>query len=271
VLLPLAYAEAPGLTPDLWAVSLQALTSTLVTREDVAGFAAGAAANFLIQTSDATASNRLFHQALNDTLTATRPTVQDQQTITYAFLDDARIRGWDHVPAYLLRSLAHHAAAGGSIDHLLTEGQYLLRADLARLIPLSGGTRTERSSMIARLLRRTPQAMPAGPAERLAMFQTTELLDHLATGFTDLDAPTPPYRPLWAHVPPGHELVALTGHSHFVNAVCVVRVGERDLLASGSEDGTVRLWDPASGQPVATLERAYRRGVRGLCGPGRGA
>ena len=76
----------------------------------------GAAANFLIQTSERTASYRLFHQALNDTLVADRPVVEDQQALTRAFTRYGAGLGWANAPPYLWRSLAHHALAGHDID-----------------------------------------------------------------------------------------------------------------------------------------------------------
>jgi len=49
-----------------------------------------------------------------------------------------------------------------------------------------------------------------------------------------------------------------------VTAICDVPVGGRHLLASASEDRTVRLWDPATGAPVWTGQSHTAR-VTGLC------
>ena len=54
---------------------------------------------------------------------------------------------------------------------------------------------------------------------------------------------TPPPAPPSAHT--------LTGHTDAVTAVAVVALPDgRTLLATASDDGTVRLWDPATGTPV---------------------
>jgi WD40 repeat protein len=47
-------------------------------------------------------------------------------------------------------------------------------------------------------------------------------------------------------------LQTLEGHSRSVSAAAFSRDGQ--LLASASDDGTVRLWNPATGEPVQTLE-----------------
>jgi WD40 repeat protein len=46
--------------------------------------------------------------------------------------------------------------------------------------------------------------------------------------------------------------------------VCPVTVAGRDLLASASDDSTVRIWDPAIGEQRATLE-GHRGEVRAVC------
>lgn len=54
----------------------------------------------------------------------------------------------------------------------------------------------------------------------------------------------------------------LEGHSHTVTTLAVSPNGT--LLASGSLDGTVRLWEVATGQLVATMEEPKGKRVRGV-------
>jgi hypothetical protein len=63
----------------------------------------------------------------------------------------------------------------------------------------------------------------------------------------------PTYRTLMARVRRDDSLLTLTGHTGTVYAVAFgADADRRPLLASGGGDGdgTVRLWDPASGTPV---------------------
>jgi hypothetical protein len=57
------------------------------------------------------------------------------------------------------------------IDALLSDEEYLLHADLRRLTPASYHAVTGTGRDRSRLLRLTPQAIGAGPAERAALVQ----------------------------------------------------------------------------------------------------
>ena len=68
--------------------------------------------------------------------------------------------------------------------------------------------------------------------------------------------------------PPGRQRATLAGHTGGVAAVAVAPDGS--WLASGGADGTVRIWDAATGQERAVLEAAAHRPAVGGGGGGAG-
>jgi WD40 repeat protein len=56
----------------------------------------------------------------------------------------------------------------------------------------------------------------------------------------------------------------MEGHEGGVDGICPVTVAGEKLLASAGSDGTVRIWDPETGQQRTTLE-GHRADVGGVC------
>ncbi|MEU2630379.1 hypothetical protein, partial [Kitasatospora sp. NPDC007106] len=255
VLTALALAEDPGLPVDLWRCAVTALSRQVPTEAGLLAFARSSAAAFLIETTDddpQTPTFQLFHQALNDSLRASRDLRDDELALTRAFVQHGRSGGWRTAPGYLLRSLPGHASRAGAVDMLLEDPVYLLHADLRRLVPATAGTALQETRLRAALLRRTPQALDAGPTERAALFSTTEALGDLGTTYRTLDHPAA-YRLRWARWGTHEEATILTGHTRWVQSLCVVVVGGRSLLASAAWDNTVRLWNVETGETERVL------------------
>ena len=273
----LAFAEAPGLPAGLWQLAIEATDGTRVSAEDLARFARSSAANFLVEAGGETAAGdhgprggtvyRLFHQGLSDALLRRRSEIMaradDERALTLAFIRHGRRRQWKDTPEYLLRSLPGHARAAGLVDDLLCDDAYLLHADLRRLIQAADGAGSAPGRRRAQLLRLTPRAIAAGPADRAALFSVTEALDDLGASYRD-DAWQAPYRALWASVKPRSERATLEGHQGWVSGVCSVTVAGKQLLASAGTDGTVRIWDPQTGEQRTMME-GHHGGVNGVC------
>jgi WD40 repeat protein len=277
LLTALAFAEAPGLSADLWQLAVQALYQVHVSTNQLAQFARSSAANFLVETTGAATPSlpgsggnavyRLFHQALNDALLHDRadsvPRRDDERTLTHAFIAHGQENHWQGAPDYLLRSLPTHAHAAGLVDEVLTDDAYLLHAELRRLIQVADGASSPEGHQRAQLLRLTSQAVASAPAHRAALFSVTEALDSLGTTYRSSRYPAP-NRAQWAVARPRRERIVFQDHTDSVAALCAVTVNGRELLASGSDDRTVRVWDPDTGEQLISLG-GHQGSVNALC------
>ncbi|MEV0131621.1 trypsin-like peptidase domain-containing protein [Dactylosporangium sp. NPDC050688] len=257
VLTALAYAQLPGISAEIWSVALASLGAR-VDPDSLVTFTRSAAANFLIETTSESGVRqyRLFHQALNDALLNERERrfggrQTDERALTDGLIALGRRSSWQHLDRYLLQSLPTHADRAGIIHELLTDDEYLLHADLTRLTPLVDHVATAEGRARARLLQLTPRAIPADPRERAALFSVTQALERLEHRFTHTrDAP---YRAVWAWVTSRVERAVLDGHTAPVYCVCQINVDGSTRVASGGRDGTVRIWEPATGRQERVL------------------
>jgi WD40 repeat protein len=266
----LAFSEAPGLSCELWSVAIESLPDeqapARLEETQLARFARSVAGSFVVESvgQDSEAVFGLFHQALNDALLYRRaqratsvtgdPIKEDQQALTRAFLRHGRQAGWASAPPYLLRSLAHHAEPAGLLDELLADDDYLLYADLRRLTPLAAAATTRAGKERAALLRLTPYAAATSEsAKRRALFSVTETLEKLGDNYRADPGPAP-YRARWSTVSTHAERVTQEGHAGGVGMVCSVVLDGKIRLVSGGDDEILRIWDPASGRQLRTLE-----------------
>ncbi|MFG1949407.1 hypothetical protein [Nonomuraea sp. NPDC048826] len=267
----LALAKAPGLTSELWSIVLEAITGKKVPAVDLVAFAKSSAASFLVESSEhdgnIAVTYRLFHQALNDVLLNGRKEVtegnQDELAMTQALLRYGCARRWTGVPGYLTRSLPDHAASVELMDLLLSDPEYILHADLIRLIQWADKATSPLARSRARMIQLTPRALGESPGVRAAQLSVTEALEATGTTFAEIDLPMP-YRATWASARPQEERFIFHGHNEAVNGICMFILQDRVLLATCSDDCTIRIWDPSTGQAERVLSGHTDR-VHGIC------
>ena len=253
ILTALAYAEGTGVDDRTWLILTGALGYP-ATQAGLDALRATQIADYLLQ-SGAEARGRvirLFHQALADQLRRDRDERGDQDAITSALTGEGRRRGWTSAGSYALRHLAAHAAAAGRIGPLLSDLDFLLHADLAAVRRALAAPQSGQAGEVAAVLFSAGAAADElSPDQRgpfLALHSAHLGLPALMHAFNGQT--TAAWQPMWAHSPGSHH-TTLQGHTSAVTAVAAVPLPDgRVLLASGSFDETVRLWDPATGTPA---------------------
>lgn len=270
LLTALAFAETPGLPAELWQETIRVLGLGELQAAALTQFARSSAANLLVESVGGTSEPpafRLFHQALNDALLRARSHLadrsKDERLLATAFIAAGRRVGWDHAPAYLLRSLPAHAVGAGMVDDLLADDAFLLHADLGRLLAHAGQASSATGGRRAKLLRLSPHANSASPASRAAHFSVTEALESLGDTYQARDIPQAPYRTLWGFTKPRIERSVFKNHGSAVNSICTFTRAGTVYLASGSDDGEVWIWDVAANSRQSIIKVHSR--VTSLC------
>jgi len=163
-------------------------------------------------------------------------------------------RDWAATEGYTRVHLAEHAALAGVLDDLVSDPGFLLSCAPGPLV-----------------LHRHALGMPAA----VAALNANELA--FSDSVTHPDDPPSWWLHVWARKTRAHALAeasarrthrswtvrtamwtgtahrALVGHGGAVNALAALTLDDgRTLLASAGHDATVRLWDPATGQPTCS-------------------
>ena len=250
LLTALAYARGDGIDDRTWTAFTGALGYPVSTA-DLDQLRASTAADYLLQaiTHDEEPLTRLFHQALADESLARRHQPSDERALLSA-LRPAQGATWATASGYALRYAADHAHSARQLLGLLDDPHYLAHADLARLpslLSLEADAADDPTAIVVRQVAARANPLPPPRRARLlaltaAHFGLPDTRRRLASVCTQA------FTPVWTHSL-GTPHTELASHISLVYAVAIGRIGDRDVIVSGSEDGTVRVWDAAAGQP----------------------
>ena len=281
----LAWAHGPGLPWEtIWVAVAQALAQRRAVRrqsgpltDDDVRWLLAQVGSYVVE--DLGAGGRSVYRPFHDLLTAhlkRQPSAEQaaadpstyttweenrrraETTITQALLDTVPTneeghRLWNQAHPYLRIYLPEHAHAAepGTFSDLVADPDFLAVADPATLTPLLSITNPH-DREVARTYRRARPLLGDDPRLNAAYLQEASLALTGRPVRANDTVINPIYRTHLASVRPDSSLLTISGHDSGVLAVAFgAGEGGRPLLASGSRDGTVRLWDPDTGAQLA--------------------
>ena len=262
LLLPLAYAQGAGLPwEDVWPLLARTVTETNCTSADLDWLIEEAGYYIVESTSEDGRRSvyRLYHEALAEHLRDGREdaavdhaAIVDALTAHAPRITDGRT-DWSQAHPYTRSYLATHAARTNRLDQLLNDPLFLLAADRAPLLAALPAAADAIARACADAYRRADSRLRTSKAgDRPAYLQLAarcgradQLGNAIGTSGLPLSWTTD-----WASWRLESPHQRISAHAGWVNAVAIGELDGRTIIASGSDDRTVRVWDAATGQPI---------------------
>ncbi|MEU6277073.1 caspase family protein [Streptomyces populi] len=261
LLRPLAYAEGQGLPwEDIWAPLASAISGRTYTDDDLLWLRSNAGSYVVEATDNGRSAYRLYHQALTEYLredtdaTTVHRAFTDTLTACVPYRGDAT-RDWSRAHPYTLRHLATHAAAAGCLDDILEDTEYLVHArpdtlnsqlrhavsDAARLTAAVYRTALHLHASASASVRRTALALNAARAGASVLHERLNRQADpgtwIPTSATGSDFTTAL-----------RDTIAVDREP--VRALACTVLDGTPIAITGGRDGTVRVWDLATRQPI---------------------
>ena len=262
LLLPLAYAKGSGLPwEDVWPRLVRALTGRPCGNADLDRLFDDVGYYITESTSDDGYRSvyRLYHEALAEYLRAIREDPFADETAIVDTLTDhtPRLpdgqRDWSQAHPYVITNLASHAAGTRRLDPLVTDPRFLLAASSPHLLAVLPSATTWPARAAADAFRRAAGRLRTSrDRHRPACLQLAARCARAPALADSIKASGLPlsYVTDWASWRLQATHMTLPGHTDSVNAVASGQIEDRPVIISGSDDGTVRVWDPTTGTPI---------------------
>jgi WD40 repeat protein len=261
ILLPLAYAQGAGLPwEDIWLRLADALSPEAHLAGSDLIWLRRSAGSYAVEglTHDERSVYRLYHRALAEHLLTGRDEQADEKRIAGVLVSQVPFAGnmsrdWEAAHPYVLDHLATHAARGHAIDDLLIDPAFLLAAARPALLAALTAA-VDRSAIVAadayrRAARNLQACNPRERASYLALAARCGYAPQLAKATDRLVTPRV-WASRWASWRPETPHRSLQGHTGPVLAVAAAEMDGRSVAVTGSADGSVRVWDVATGSVV---------------------
>jgi WD40 repeat protein len=259
LLLPLAYAEGQGLPWDnIWAALASSISERVYTDEDIGWLLLNAGAFILEAKENGRSVYRLYHQALADVLQSGQKASGIQRKFIRVLTRSVpqRVDGggpeWLIANHYIRSHLASHAAKVGRLASLLHDPLYLLAAEPIRLLSaiLQGWKRVPRDIVATYMegMHVIRDSSPQVSSCQLELIARKRRLNKFAEEISSL----PLYRPcsvIWANwLSQVASRSFARGKSEIASLEAVMWSSSQVVALVGRDDGTVEVWDAASGE-----------------------